>query len=65
MAHLRITKKGEDLLAKTSIHTVEFHKFLLKFAFMTDEEFAEWETLPTKEARKEYMKNLPLPERKK
>ena len=62
---MRITKKGEDLLAKTSIHTEEFQKFLLKFAFMTDEEFSEWETLPTKEARKEYMKNLPLPERKK
>ena len=62
---MRITKKGEDLLAKTSIHTAEFQKFLLKFAFMTDEEFAEWETLPTKEARKEYMKKLPLPERKK
>ena len=62
---MRITKKGEDLLAKTSIHTVEFQKFLLKFAFMTDEEFAEWETLPPKEAGKEYIKNLPLPERNK
>ena len=62
---MRITKKGEDLLAKTSIHTEELQKFLIKFDFMTDEQFAEWETLPTKEARQEFMRNLPLPERKK
>ena len=62
---MKITKKGEDLLAKTSIHTEEFQKFLLKFAFMTDEQYAEWETLPTKEARGEFMRNLSLPERRK
>jgi hypothetical protein len=32
---------------------------------MTDEQMAEREALPTKEARQEFMRNLPLPERKK
>jgi len=62
---MRITKKGEDLLAKTSLTKEEFTEFVLKFAFMTDEQLAERDALPTKEARQEFMKNLPLPERKK
>ena len=62
---MRITKKGEDLLAETSLTPKEFTDFLLKFAFMSDEQLAERDALPTKEARQEFMKNLPLPERKK
>ncbi len=62
---MKITKKGEDLLAKTSLTKEEFAEFLLKFAFMTEEQMAEREALPTQEARKEFMRNLPLPERKK
>ena len=62
---MRITKKGEDLLAKTSLTKEEFTEFVLKFAFMSDEQLAERDALPTKEARQEFMRNLPLPERKK
>jgi hypothetical protein len=43
----------------------DFADFLLKFAFMTDEQLAEREALPTREARKAYVRNLPMPERKK
>ncbi len=43
----------------------DFADFLLKFAFMTDEQLAEREALPTREARKAYVRNLPIPERKK
>ena len=43
----------------------DFADFLLKFAFMTDEQLAEREALPTREARKAYVSNLPMPERKK
>jgi hypothetical protein len=32
---------------------------------MTEEQMAEREALPTKEARRDFMRNLPLPERKK
>ena len=62
---MRITKKGEDLLAKTSLTKEEFTEFVLKFAFMSDEQLAERDALPTREARQEFMRNLPLPERKK
>lgn len=62
---MRITKKGKDLLANSSLTPQEFAEFLLKFAFMTNEQMAEREALPTREARKEFMRNLPLPERKK
>ena len=62
---MRITKKGEDLLAKTSLTKEEFTEFVLKFAFMTEEQMAEREALPTKEARRDFMRNLQLPERKK
>jgi hypothetical protein len=62
---MKITKKGKDLLAETSLTPKEFADFLLKFAFMSDEQLAERDALPTKEARQEFMRNLPLPERKK
>jgi hypothetical protein len=39
----------------------DFADFLLKFAFMTDAQLAERDALPTMEARREYVKNLPLP----
>ena len=62
---MRITKKGKELLESSEVSEQEFSEFLLKFAFMTDEQLAERDALPTKEARKEFIKNLPLPDRKK
>lgn len=62
---MRITKKGKDLLESNEVSEKDFSDFLLKFAFMSDEQLAERDALPTKEARKEFMKNLKLPERKK
>jgi hypothetical protein len=52
-------KYGQDL-AKISDN--EFAEFLLKFAFMTPEQMEERDNLPTKEARREFMRNLPLPQ---
>jgi len=60
---VKISKKGQDLLAELS--TQDLYEFLLKFAFMTEEQMAEREALPTIEARRDFMRNLPLPERKK
>lgn len=51
-------KYGQDL-AKISDN--DFAEFLLKFAYMTDAQMEERNNLPTKEARREYMRNLPLP----
>jgi hypothetical protein len=51
-------KFGQDL-AKISDN--EFAEFLLKFAYMTPEQMEERDNLPTKEARREFMRNLPLP----
>ena len=49
---MKITKKGEDLLAKTSIHTEEFQKFLLKFEL-------SYKTMPGKSQIKiNYTKDL-------
>ena len=62
---MRITKKGKELLESSEVSEQEFSDFLLKFAFMTEEQLAERDALPTKEARKEFVKNLPLPDRKK
>jgi hypothetical protein len=55
---MRKGRFGQDL-AETSDQ--EFADFLLKFAFMTPEQMDERNSLPTREARKAYMKNLPLP----
>ena len=49
---------GQDL---TQISDADFADFLLKFAFMTPEQLAERDALPTREARRAYVKNLPLP----
>lgn len=62
---MRITKKGKELLDSSEISEKDFSEFLLKFAYMTDEQLAERDALPTKEARQEFVKNLPLPDRKK
>jgi hypothetical protein len=62
---MRITQKGKDLIESGEVSEKDFSDFLLKFAFMSDEQLAERDALPTREARKEFMKNLPLPERKK
>jgi hypothetical protein len=51
-------KFGQDL---SEISDSDFADFLLKFAFMTDAQLAERDALPTKEARKAYVRNLPLP----
>jgi len=61
---MRITKKGQDFLDAEGLSDNDFAEFLLKFAFMSDEQLAERDALPTKEARKAYVKNLPLPKRK-
>lgn len=50
---------GQDL-SQTS--DKDFADFLLKFAYMTPEQLAERDALPTREARKAYIKNLPLPQ---
>lgn len=55
-------KYGQDL---DLISDKDFADFLVKFAEMTDEQLAEREALPTREARREYVKNLPMPKRKK
>lgn len=60
---MRVTKKGQDLLDSGELSENDLADFLLKFAFMTDEQLAERDALPTKEARKAYVKNLPLPKR--
>jgi len=62
---MRITQKGKDLIESGEVSEKDFSDFLLKFAYMSDEQLAERDALPTREARKEFMKNLPLPERKK
>lgn len=62
---MRITSKGKDLIESGEVTEEDFSDFLLKFAFMTDEQLAERDALPTREARKEFMKNLQLPNRKK
>jgi hypothetical protein len=62
---MRITKKGKEFLESSELSEKDFADFLLKFAFMSDEQLAEREALPTREARKEFMKNLQLPNRKK
>jgi hypothetical protein len=62
---MRVTKKGKDLLESEEISEKDFSEFLLKFAYMTDEQLAERDALPTREARKEFVKNLQLPNRKK
>ena len=51
-------KFGQDL---DKMSDQDFADFLLKFVYMTEEQLAYREALPTKEARKEYVKNLPLP----
>lgn len=51
-------KFGQDLAV---ISDNDFADFLLKFAYMTQEQLAERDALPTKEARREYVRNLPLP----
>lgn len=51
-------KYGQDL---DLISDDDFADFLVKFAVMTDEQLAEREALPTREARREYVKNLPRP----
>jgi len=51
-------KFGQDLAV---ISDSEFAEFLLKFAYMTQEQLAERDALPTKEARREFVRNLPLP----
>jgi hypothetical protein len=58
---MHITKKGKELLESGEVSEKDFSEFLLKFAFMTSEQFTEWQTLPTKETRKAFIKNLPLP----
>jgi hypothetical protein len=55
---MRKGKFGQDL-SQTS--DSDFADFLLKFAYMTPEQMEERDALPTREARKAYMKNLPLP----
>ncbi len=62
---VRITKKGKDLLKENSLSEKDFAEFLLKFAFMTEAQLAEREALPTREARRAYVKNLPMPKRTK
>lgn len=55
---MRKGRFGQDL---DLVSDQDFADFLLKFAFMTEKQLAEREALPTKEARKEYVRNLPLP----
>jgi len=59
---MRKGRFGQDL---DLISDTDFADFLLKFAFMTDAQLAERDALPTKEARRQYVKDLPLPKRKR
>lgn len=51
-------KFGQDLAV---VSDNDFADFLLKFAYMTQEQVEERDALPTKEARREFVRNLPLP----
>ncbi len=42
----------------------DFAETLLKMVFMTDAQHAERDALPTKEARRAYVRSLPLPKLK-
>lgn len=58
---MRITKKGKELLSDERKLTATQAEMLLKFANMTDEQFAYWATLETREEVQAFLKTIPLP----
>lgn len=58
---MRITKKGKELFSDERKLTATQAETLLKFAGMTDEQFAYWTTLETREEVQEFLKTIPLP----
>jgi hypothetical protein len=53
---MRITKKGREL-ANTDVTSEQVNN-LLKFMNMTDEEYALWSSLETREEVKEFLKQV-------
>lgn len=58
---MRITKKGKELLSDERKLTATQAETLLKFAGMTDEQFAYWTTLETRKESQAFLRTVSLP----
>lgn len=58
---MRITKKGNALIKDRERTSTPRAEFLLKFAFMSDEQFEKWSELETTAEARAFMEAIPMP----
>ena len=58
---MKVTKKGNALLKDRERTSPLRAEFLLKFAFMSDEQFDKWSELKTTAEARAFMEAIPMP----
>ena len=60
---MKVTEKGKQLLDREKLSAPRA-EFLLKFAFMSDEQFWKWSELETTAEARAFMEAIPMPQMK-
>ena len=58
---MRVTKKGKAFLKDREKTSAPRAEFLIKFAFMSDEQFWKWSELKTTAEARAFMEAIPMP----